>query len=152
MPFWRYHLHNVKSTYSRYTIQGSLWYLQNCTTTATVCLRNISNTPQSICPTATPCRVPAPALLILAKFIQVAPALWLMSVASSLLQSPRGMGDLGCRKAAREFCRPVLHSDGSGNIPLCTQKSPFLSMNEWNGLKTSKQMEKKQSITTANGN
>ena len=101
---------------------------------------------------ATPCRVPAPALLILAKFIQVAPTLWLMSLASSLLHSPRGMDDLGCQKAAREFCRTVLHFDGGGNIPLCTQKSTFLPMNGWNGLKTSKQTEKKQSITTANGN
>ena len=68
---------------------------------------------------ATPCRVPAPALHILAKFIQVAPTLWLMSLASSLLHSPRGMGDLGCQKSAREFCRTVLHFDGGGNIPLC---------------------------------
>lgn len=101
---------------------------------------------------ATPCRVPAPALHILAKFIQVAPTLWLMSLASSLLHSPRGMGDLGCQKSAREFCRTVLHFDGGGNIPLCTQKSTFLPMNGWNGLKTSKQTEKKQSITTTNGN
>ena len=152
MPFWRYRLHTVKSTYSRCTIQGSLWYLQNCITTATVYLRNISITPQSICPLQPPREVPTPAFLILAKFIGVAPTLWLVSLVSSLLLSPRGMGDLGCQKAAREFCRTVLHFDGGGNTPLCTQKSTFLPMNRWNGLKTSKQMEKKQSITIANGN
>ena len=53
--------------------------------------------------TATPCRVPTPALLILAKFIQVAPVLWLMSLASSLLQSPRGMGDPGCQRQQENF-------------------------------------------------
>ena len=88
MPFWRYRLHTVKSTYSRCTIQGSLWYLQNCTTTATVYLRNISITPQSICPLQPPREVPTPAFLILAKFIGVAPTLWLVSLVSSLLLSP----------------------------------------------------------------